>query len=310
MTLRRFLGETRAAATGIAAVRLTGMTIGGAALVSDHAWIVDQRDVLKAAADAEAAGDWADDGWARYPTRRVYGVPYTCYGNCTAPPTGGSTGTFTRGRVHARRPDRTSNVKGMKTNQPLDRAGAPRRCRMCGHPGKGEFDDDERNRRCRRGKRIGRSMSRGGSAAFVRTNEAVSALQYAMVVGVIAVANIGGAGHVFRHHHGRAGNDRHRGHGNEDWQDQGAEVGPDRVVRGRRCRIAGPPGLQRRFGDVASRERDRGRAVRPRSRRPDRLSRRDRNQYRARIRETAPASRRRLVDQIVSSRRTTEDRSQ
>ena len=56
MTLRRFLGETRAAATGIAAVRLTGMTIGGAALVSDHAWLVDQRDVLEAASRCGSGG--------------------------------------------------------------------------------------------------------------------------------------------------------------------------------------------------------------------------------------------------------------
>ena len=187
MTLRRFRGETRAAATGIAAVRLTGMTIGGAALVSDHAWIVDQRDVLKAAADAEAAGDWADDGWARYPTRRVYGVPYTCYGNCTAPPTGGSTGTFTRGRVHARRPDRTSNVKGMKTKQSgPGRRGTPVTGCVAIQARRNAMTTNETTMQARetnRRKHISRRFRR-----FLRTNEAVSALEYAMLVGVIAVA--------------------------------------------------------------------------------------------------------------------------
>ena len=52
MTLHRYLRDTRAGATAIAAVAVTVMTIGGAALIGDHAWLVDQRDVLKTAADA------------------------------------------------------------------------------------------------------------------------------------------------------------------------------------------------------------------------------------------------------------------
>ena len=37
--------------------------------------------------DATAASTWATNRWARYPTRRAYGVPYTCKpaGNCTPP---------------------------------------------------------------------------------------------------------------------------------------------------------------------------------------------------------------------------------
>lgn len=50
--LRRFLRDTRAGATAIAAAAVTVMTVGGAALISDHAWLVDQRDVLKTATDA------------------------------------------------------------------------------------------------------------------------------------------------------------------------------------------------------------------------------------------------------------------
>ena len=52
--LTRFAGSTRAGATAIAAVAVTVMTIGASALISDHLWLVDQRDVLKAAADAGA----------------------------------------------------------------------------------------------------------------------------------------------------------------------------------------------------------------------------------------------------------------
>ena len=47
-----FLRDTRAGATAIAAAAVTVMTVGGAALIGDHAWLVDQRDVLKAATDA------------------------------------------------------------------------------------------------------------------------------------------------------------------------------------------------------------------------------------------------------------------
>ena len=52
VTPRRFLRDTRAGATAIAAAAVTVMTVGGAALVSDHVWLVDQRDVLKTATDA------------------------------------------------------------------------------------------------------------------------------------------------------------------------------------------------------------------------------------------------------------------
>ena len=51
-TLRCFVRSTRAGATAITAAAVTVMTVGGAALVIDHAWLVDQRDVLKTAADA------------------------------------------------------------------------------------------------------------------------------------------------------------------------------------------------------------------------------------------------------------------
>ena len=51
-TMRRFVSDARAGATAIAAVAVTVMTVGGAALIGDHAWLIDQRDVLKAAADA------------------------------------------------------------------------------------------------------------------------------------------------------------------------------------------------------------------------------------------------------------------
>ena len=52
MNALRFLRDTRAGATAIAAAAVTVMTVGGAALIGDHAWLVDQRDVLKAATDA------------------------------------------------------------------------------------------------------------------------------------------------------------------------------------------------------------------------------------------------------------------
>ena len=49
-----FVRDTRAGATAISAVAVTVMVVGGAALIADHKWLVDQRDVLKAAADAGA----------------------------------------------------------------------------------------------------------------------------------------------------------------------------------------------------------------------------------------------------------------
>ena len=52
MTIRRFLRDTRAGATAIAAALAALMTVGGAAVAIDHNWLVDQRDSLKAASSA------------------------------------------------------------------------------------------------------------------------------------------------------------------------------------------------------------------------------------------------------------------
>ena len=51
-TLRHFVLSTRAGATAIPAAAVTIMTVGGAALIVDHVWLVDQRDTLKTASDA------------------------------------------------------------------------------------------------------------------------------------------------------------------------------------------------------------------------------------------------------------------
>ena len=51
-TAGRFLRDTRGGATSIAAVAVTIMTLGGAALIIDHNHLVGQRDILKSAADA------------------------------------------------------------------------------------------------------------------------------------------------------------------------------------------------------------------------------------------------------------------
>ena len=50
--VRRFLRCTRGGATVIAAAAVTVMTVGGAALIADHVWLIDQRDRLKSASDA------------------------------------------------------------------------------------------------------------------------------------------------------------------------------------------------------------------------------------------------------------------
>ncbi|MYF30518.1 MAG: hypothetical protein F4169_17050, partial [Gammaproteobacteria bacterium] len=50
--VRAFVEDTRAGATAIASAALTVMTVGAAALITDHVWLVDQRDVLKTAAEA------------------------------------------------------------------------------------------------------------------------------------------------------------------------------------------------------------------------------------------------------------------
>lgn len=52
VAVRRFLRETRAGATGIAAAAVTMMSVLGTALIVDHVWLVNQRDLLKSAADA------------------------------------------------------------------------------------------------------------------------------------------------------------------------------------------------------------------------------------------------------------------
>ena len=48
----RFIRETRAGATAITAAAVTVMTVFGVALIVDHVWLVDQRDLLKTAANA------------------------------------------------------------------------------------------------------------------------------------------------------------------------------------------------------------------------------------------------------------------
>ena len=50
--VRAFIQDTRAGATAIASALVTVMTVGGAALITDHVWLYDQRDVLKTAAEA------------------------------------------------------------------------------------------------------------------------------------------------------------------------------------------------------------------------------------------------------------------
>lgn len=52
MNVMRFLREARAGATAITAAAVTVMTVFGVALIVDHVWLVDQRDLLKTAASA------------------------------------------------------------------------------------------------------------------------------------------------------------------------------------------------------------------------------------------------------------------
>lgn len=54
MTIPRFLHETCAGATAIVAAGVTVATLLSAALITDHIWLVDQRDSLKSAANAAA----------------------------------------------------------------------------------------------------------------------------------------------------------------------------------------------------------------------------------------------------------------
>lgn len=50
--VRTFLHDARAGATAIASAAVTVMTVGAAALITDHVWLVDQRDVIESATDA------------------------------------------------------------------------------------------------------------------------------------------------------------------------------------------------------------------------------------------------------------------
>ena len=50
--LLQFLRATHAGATALTAAAVSVMTVMGAALITDHLWFVDKRDLLKAAADA------------------------------------------------------------------------------------------------------------------------------------------------------------------------------------------------------------------------------------------------------------------
>ena len=54
MTVRRFLRDIRAGATALTAGAVIVMTVGGVAVVSDHAWLVDKRDGFKTAANGAA----------------------------------------------------------------------------------------------------------------------------------------------------------------------------------------------------------------------------------------------------------------
>ena len=50
----RFLVGTRAGATSIVTAAVAVMSVAGFAFITDHIWLIDQRDVLKSAADAAA----------------------------------------------------------------------------------------------------------------------------------------------------------------------------------------------------------------------------------------------------------------
>ena len=49
-----FLQDARAGATALVAAAVAVMSVGGAALIIDHQWLVGQRDLVKSAADAAA----------------------------------------------------------------------------------------------------------------------------------------------------------------------------------------------------------------------------------------------------------------
>ena len=52
MIARRFFSGTRAGATALVAAAVAVLTVGGTAIIGDHIWLVDQRDVVKNASDA------------------------------------------------------------------------------------------------------------------------------------------------------------------------------------------------------------------------------------------------------------------
>ena len=52
MAWKGFVRDTRAAATSLMAVLVAIMAVGGGAVISEHVWLLDQRDTLKAATDA------------------------------------------------------------------------------------------------------------------------------------------------------------------------------------------------------------------------------------------------------------------
>ena len=54
MKIGDFLRDTRAGATALVAAATAVITVGATALIVDHAWLVGQRDMLKAASDAGA----------------------------------------------------------------------------------------------------------------------------------------------------------------------------------------------------------------------------------------------------------------
>ena len=54
INLRRFLDGTSGGATAVVAAVVTVMAVGASALIVDHNWLVDQRDVMKNASDAAA----------------------------------------------------------------------------------------------------------------------------------------------------------------------------------------------------------------------------------------------------------------
>ena len=61
-TIRRFLCSTRAGATAYVAAAVAVMTVLGGALITDHVWLIDKRDLLKNAATAASLTATAELG--------------------------------------------------------------------------------------------------------------------------------------------------------------------------------------------------------------------------------------------------------